>query len=365
MAKILIFVSKTGGGHVSLGESLRDLLSAKHEIELIDPQPRIVHWHYRTVSRHALWLWELEYRLSDGPRRARLAHTLAQAQAPLIIATIERFKPDMLMTTYPFLADEVVYSMRLWRRAQRPFAMLLSDPGPVHASWLTERNADAVFAPTRETYEQALAAKIAAERLHMTGWPVRGQFYHAQPARDETLARLGLTPGLFTVFMQGGGEGATRLTQTVETLTGIDKIQVILAVGTNHALYERFRGHEKVHALPFTKDIARYMSAADVVMGKAGPNILFESVTLGKPFIATSYIPGQERPNLDFIRRYGLGWVALDQQGQSTLLSYLARDPEQLTAAREAVERYRVWNTQAVQQIPRLVDGLLDKSRKG
>jgi processive 1,2-diacylglycerol beta-glucosyltransferase len=361
MAKILIFVSKTGGGHVSLGEALRDLLIDKHIIEMIDPQPRIVHWHYRTVSRHALWLWELEYRLSDSPRRARLVHQLARTQAPIIIANIERFKPDMIMTTYPFLADEVVYSMKLWRRAQRPFAMMLSDPGPVHASWLTERDADAIFAPTRETYDQALFAKIAPEQLHLTGWPVRDQFYQPQPGRDETLVRLGLKPGVFTVFMQGGGEGATSLAQTVDNLVEIEGVQVILAVGTNHALYERFRGYKKVHALPFTKEIAVFMAAADVVMGKAGPNILFESVTLGKPFIATSYIPGQERPNLDFIRRHGLGWVALDLLDQRALLTHLVKGAQEFQSVSESVERYRDWNMQAVKGIPALVEGLLAK----
>lgn len=359
MANILIFVSKTGGGHISLGEALRDLLSDKHQIALIDPQPRIVHWHYRAVSRHALWLWSLEYRLSNGPRRARLAHTLAQALAPLILRAMQQFQPDLVMTTYPFLADEVMAAMKLMPRVRRPFAMLLSDPGPVHSAWLTERNADAVFAPTRETFQQALQANIPPERLHLTGWPVRGQFYHAQFERAETLERMGLNPARFTVFMQGGGEGATGYAAAVENLLKVEGLQIILAVGTNHALYERFRGCQNIYALPFTKEIARPMSAADVVMGKAGPNILLESVTLGKPFIATSYIPGQEQPNLDFIRRYGLGWVALKKLEQRTLLESLVRQPEQLQAARESVQRYQEWNTQAVRQIPGLVEGLL------
>lgn len=359
MAKILIFVSKTGGGHVSLGEALRDLLNEKHQIELIDPQPRMIHWHYRAVSRHALWLWSLEYRLSNGPRRARLVHALAQSLVPLIIRAMEQTKPDLVITTYPFLADEVTAAMKLWPRMRRPFAMLLSDPGPVHSAWLTERNADAVLAPTREAFQQALDAKIPSERLYLTGWPVRGQFYHAQPARAETLEQMGLNPGRFTVFMQGGGEGAAGYAAAVEQLSELEGVQIILAVGTNHALYERFRGHRNVHALPFTREIARPMSAADVVMGKAGPNILLESVTLGKPFIATSYIPGQEQPNLEFIRRYGLGWVALEKLGQRTLLESLVRQPEQLQAARESVQRYRHWNTQSVCQIPGLVESLL------
>ena len=40
----------------------------------------------------------------------------------------------------------------------RPFAMLFSDPNGVHHAWLTERCADATFAPTRETYAQAREA---------------------------------------------------------------------------------------------------------------------------------------------------------------------------------------------------------------
>jgi UDP-N-acetylglucosamine:LPS N-acetylglucosamine transferase len=359
MANILIFVSKTGGGHISLGEALRDLLNDKHRVELVDPQPRIVHSHYRAVSRHALWLWSLEYHLSNGPRRARLAHTLARAQAPFILRAMERFQPDLVITTYPFLTDEVTAAMKLRPHLRRPFAMLLSDPGPVHSAWLTERKAQAVFAPTRETFQQALEAKLPPERLYLTGWPVRGQFYHARLERAEILERMGLNPDRFTVFMQGGGEGATGYAAAVEQLSQIERLQIILAVGTNHALYERFRGRENVYPQPFTKEIARPMSAADVVMGKAGPNILFESVTLGKPFIATSYIPGQEKPNLDFIRRYGLGWVALQKLEQRALLEKLIHQPEQLQAARESVQRYCGWNTQAVGQIPGLVEGLL------
>ena len=48
--------------------------------------------------------------------------------------------------------------------------------------------------------------------------------------------------------------------------------------------------------------------------------MLFEAVTLGKPFIATAYIPGQEEANLEFIRRHKLGWVALKPDQQLALL---------------------------------------------
>jgi UDP-N-acetylglucosamine:LPS N-acetylglucosamine transferase len=88
-----------------------------------------------------------------------------------------------------------------------------------------------------------------------------------------------------------------------------------------------------------------------VVMGKAGPNMLFETVTLGKPFIATTYIPGQEECNLQVIERYDLGWVALEPERQGAVIHELVSDPAKLAAMSATVNAYRAWNTEANQTI--------------
>jgi UDP-N-acetylglucosamine:LPS N-acetylglucosamine transferase len=358
MRKILIFASHTGGGHISLAEAVREQVQEFYDVEIIDPQPRVVHFHYRTVSRHALWLWEAEFKLTDGARRARIAHELAKHTLAIpILRAIRRARPELIISTYPFLTSEVIHAMRLFR-IHTPFAMLFSDPNGVHRSWLTEKRVQAAFAPTRETYEQALDSGFGPELTYYTGWPVRRQFYHAEPV---SLPRLGLDEGRFTVFLQGGGEGAARFARTVENLLGIADVQIILAAGTNRKLQRHFTGCAGVHVLPFTREIAPYMATADVVMGKAGPNVLFESITLGKPFIATAYIPGQEEVNLDFIRRHKLGWVALKDISQRYIIRSLARDRALLEKKAETVDAYRRINTDATGQIPGLIHGLLDK----
>jgi len=360
MKRILIFASHTGGGHISLAEALHDLLTQDFEVTILDPQPSFIHWHYRTVSRHALWLWEAEFKLSDGRRRARVAHAFSSVLlARRVIRALRQNDPHLVISTYPFLTSEVTFAMRRWK-LDRPMIMLFSDPNGVHYSWLTEQRAAITFAPTRETYRQALAAGFDPSRIHFTGWPVRGQFYHADPgARAATLSELDLDSQKFTVFAQGGGEGAARFAKTVDMLLDIPKVQVIVAAGTNEQLARRFSGRVNVHTLPFMKQIAPYMMAADVVMGKAGPNMLFETVTLGKPFIATAYIPGQEEVNLEFIERHGLGWVALEHHRQRELIESLMQRPEMLKGTAGSVDRYRQLNTEATQQIPRLVKGLL------
>ena len=102
------------------------------------------------------------------------------------------------------------------------------------------------------------------------------------------------------------------------------------------------------------------MAAADVIMGKAGPNALFEAVTLNKPFIATSFIPGQEQENLSFIQRHGLGWVALRPQEQLSLLSALMHNTDEMQAMSNSIEVYRHWNVIANRRVIQLVRSLLD-----
>src|SRR5512134_1064428 len=177
MKKVLIFTSKTGGGHISLAEALKDLLQGEFAVEMIDPQPGIIHWHYRMVSRHALWLWAAEFKASDAPQRALASHRLfTMLFARNVGDVLKRAQPDLVMSTYPFLTYEVVQALR--SSGQRaPFAMLFSDPNGVHVSWLTERRAQAAFAPTQETYDQAAKAGFLPGQLHLTGWPVRREFY--------------------------------------------------------------------------------------------------------------------------------------------------------------------------------------------
>ena len=136
-------------------------------------------------------------------------------------------------------------------------------------------------------------------------------------------------------------------------------VQIILAIGTNQNLLARYCNVPNVATLPYTNDIASYMAAADIIMGKVGPNILFKSVMLSKPFIATTFIPGQEQENLAFIQRHGLGWVAIQPEEQSTLLAKLIHNPIFLEALSATINTYREWNIKANQHIAPLIRSLI------
>jgi UDP-N-acetylglucosamine:LPS N-acetylglucosamine transferase len=352
---LLILTSKTGGGHVSLAESLADLLAEDFTSSVIDPQPRWIHRHYQLVSRYALWLWSAEFQLSNTPGRASRAHKLFSGLIRSRLRTlIAHERPAAVLSTYPFFS----YSVQKIA-PQMPLVLL-------HSAWLTVKNAALHLSPSREVYAQALAAQVEPEKTHLIGWPTRRQFYAPDASAAEwAWAETGFNRQRLTIFLQGGGEGSAGFARTVERLLaqtdshGQPALQLILAAGTNQLLQRRFREHQRCHVLPFTKTIAPWMACADLVMGKAGPNMLFESVTLGKPFLATTFIPGQEEGNLEMIRKYGLGWVALTGEEQIGLIQRLLRQPEALREKEATVETYRAWNQAGIAKVPALVQAAI------
>jgi 1,2-diacylglycerol 3-beta-galactosyltransferase len=67
-----------------------------------------------------------------------------------------------------------------------------------------------------------------------------------------------------------------------------------------------------MHVLGFTDKIPEYFRAVDLLVTKAGPGTLAEANAAQLPVVVYDYVPGQERGNVDFVRRNGLGLIALN-----------------------------------------------------
>jgi len=294
--RVLILTAQTGGGHLSLADALRDMLEPHYAVTIVEMLPAFFAAAYRFEGRHARWLWRTQFHLTNTPHMAPATHRLLiPLLSPRWKEIVEQHQPHLVITTHPQLSYAVKHALEK-DSPGTPLVMLFSDPARVHMSWFSEHHAQASLAPTHELYQQALEAGFDPQRLYLVGWPVREQFYHAhQWKREEILNRIHLDPRRFTIFLQGGGDGATPFWCSARHLLAVEsEVQIILAAGTNRALRRRFEGVKNLYVLPFTSQIAPYMAAADVIMGKAGPNVLNESVVLDKPFLATTCLSGQE-----------------------------------------------------------------------
>ena len=69
----------------------------------------------------------------------------------------------------------------------------------------------------------------------------------------------------------------------------------------------RAAGNVHVVGLGFVTRMAEYMVAADILVSKAGPGTISEAAALSLPVMLTSFLPGQEEGNVDFVVNGGFG----------------------------------------------------------
>ncbi len=318
--KVLILTSYTGGGHVTLAQSIKDILGDNYETDFAFPLPSIIHRYYTWTERHAFNIWELSFNVSDNEQAALRIHKIvASLIHKRLLALIEQSKPQLIISIHPFLHYSIArVNEEISQRI--PLVFLLPELDYIHSAWLTEKTGDAYLMPTREIFNQ--------------------------------------------VFLQGGGEGTAGIDRTVNSMLASDTpIQIILATGTNKRLAARYSGIANLRALPYVETIAPYMAAADLVAGKAGPTFMYETIMLEKPFLATFYIPGQETLNLRFIERNNLGWVCLEAEAQKQLITGLASDPDIMAEKVTSIRAFRAWNMQMNQAVYPLIERLVQKQR--
>ncbi|HEY6542846.1 MAG TPA: glycosyltransferase [Ktedonobacteraceae bacterium] len=365
---ILILTTHTGGGHLNMAQALREMLGSqcatRYDVVIADPQSALVDWWYALASRRARKFLRWQYAITDNaPASLWLQRALALFGRRRILALIQRIRPRLIITTHAMLAYATARAIERLREPV-PLVFQLTDLGQVHMTWFTEKRADAYLAPTREIFAQAMAEGIDERHLYLSGRPVRRQFSEAtSDSRSETLAALGFDPSVFTIFLQGGAKGSAGVDRTIESLlSSSTPVQILLATGNNKSMAARFAGYQRVYTLPFSENIAPYMVAADVIAGKAGASFISEAFTLEKPFIVTSFIPGQESANLRFIEQYKLGWVCLEPTSLQKLMADITKDPALLAEKVSSIRTYKGWNRQANEGICALIDRLLSAS---
>jgi 1,2-diacylglycerol 3-beta-galactosyltransferase len=101
----------------------------------------------------------------------------------------------------------------------------------------------------------------------------------------------------------------------------------------------------------FVREMPDYMSAADILVTKAGPGTISEALNAGLPLILYSRLPGQEEGNVTYVVEEGAGvWAPHPDLIVSVLQNWIEH-PEQRAKAAAACRRLA--RPQAARQIAR------------
>ncbi|MCQ2271208.1 MAG: undecaprenyldiphospho-muramoylpentapeptide beta-N-acetylglucosaminyltransferase [Bacteroidales bacterium] len=135
-----------------------------------------------------------------------------------------------------------------------------------------------------------------AEKIVMTGNPVRAEIVNIERKNDKAYSFFGFSKEKKTILVVGGSLGAKTINQCMEKgLDELEKMNVQLIWQTGESYYKTIspellaRQNERIKIMPFIKNMSDAYSIADVIVSRAGALAIAELCIVGVPTILVPF----------------------------------------------------------------------------
>ncbi len=311
---IWVLTAGFGDGHNTAAKSVAEALQQKAPNETILVTDLISEVHpllsnllqsaYRLAITTFPSLWKLVYQWFAKPSICNSARCFR----PLLSALEQRLSqeppPRLLISTYP------LYSGLLAALAEKgvavpPLVTVITDSITVHPSWIAAPS-DLLCVADEETLAAVKALGVPAEKIRITGFPVRLAFTQPPASAEQTAARILYMPSTATAHVAATLKALQPLLNEHTTLT--------VQTGRNSSrLYHTLRRFTDEHpnapvqVLSWTNQMPQLLQSHDVLICKAGGAILHEALAARIPAIIDYVVPGQEEGNAELLLQHQCG----------------------------------------------------------
>ncbi len=379
--RILVLTSSTGGGHDARAEAFAAwcFLLYRHQvdvrIESMLERSSVVHRTgvglYNVIQRAAPWVHKLFYTLVEFLSllnrstvtigRAYYAQVLQEYQPHLIFSV-----HDCLNRGYFQLARTLLGSNQV-RCAT--YCGEFSGGWGYSRNWI-EPTVDLYISRTTTARDFAVRCGIPPERAIVRGsfMPPRARLQAMSAEEKQTFVsqQLGLTPGLFTVFLATGGNGAHNHFDLLPALARhAGRLQVVVICGKNRESYHDLLRWRNAHPElacyieGYSEIVHLLMQVSDVIVTRGGTTTCAKALYFSCPIIFNAFggIMPQEMLTWKFFRNAGSPKIE-NATDFATIIDAWMKHPSLYGEAREKFARLRSKDecTQVIDDLVRLAN---------
>ncbi len=345
---LLMYISEVSGHHsatIAIEKAIRTLAPDTEVLNInafnyTNPiSEKIINKLYMGVIKATPQIWDFLY---DNPAVVKKLDSIKQKihkfNSPKLKRLFDSFKPDVVACSQAFPCGMVADYKKTYGVAL-PLVAVLTDYIP-HAYWIYDE-VNHFIAPSFEVGVRLQERGVPEEKIKTFGIPFDHKF-NAPVDKEIVYKGLGLTPGVFTLLIMGGGQGlgpVKIIARCLEEIQG--DFQAIFVCGTNKRLYNSLvRKQKKLKhrycPLGYANNINELMSVADVIVTKPGGITTAEALSKQLPMVVVRPIPGQEANNTAFLTSKGAAVNVSEPKEIAVALQDLIDHPEKRAAMRQA-----------------------------
>ncbi len=348
-----------GGGHIAPAVAIKeqfDLLGYKDvEVHVVNLGlvlgANFLRYIYRFYWNSALRyppLINAFYRGADNPFMIKIIdRILGITILPRFVQYLDREKPDLVVSTY-FTFTHYLELLKRVGQLDATTVVLNPEPFDSHYIWFSPAfDWSLVF--SRKSAIEIAEKGIPAGRLKVFQFPVKPSFARRRETRETLRRRLHLERKPFTALFFFGAEGVGPVKKYIAAL--IERkldIQAVVVCGRNERLRRDLEtlaagpmGSVRLAVRGYVNNLADYIAAADVVVGKSGPNQVFETLVQGRPLIISSFL-ANEKETTNWVIGNRVGWLTRTPGQLATRLSNLAARPDIIAEYQRNIGRLKL-----------------------
>lgn len=317
--RTLILSCSAGHGHNSCSAAIQRAFEAHGHTCLIEDSMRFISrrfakfidWGHATMYRSVPGLFKFAYGYSDTHenvfREGSLPYRLLTAGSRRMLRYIQDGQFDVVICTHNFPGIMLAHALK-------------KEPMHIHTSMVAtdytcspgQKDSDLhrCYIPAESLTRDFIKGKITADKIVVTGIPVRQEFFVRQP-KAEAMKKLGLPGDDKHIVMMSGSMGCGPMGELAGMLAGMlpEHCHVTIVCGTNEKLRrelsETLAAYPNMHVKGYVKDISTLMDSADLYLTKPGGISITEAAVKHLPMVLIHAVAGCEEYNRDFFVNAG------------------------------------------------------------
>jgi processive 1,2-diacylglycerol beta-glucosyltransferase len=324
--KILILSVSAGAGHTQAANAMEQTIKLNHpevvveHLDLMEIVPKpfkkfYVDGYLKLIDNYPQ-LWRSLFEKTDVPDDnffSQFRILFENLNTKKLKKHVQNFEPDEIICTH-FLAAQALKSLKEKQSIKFNLSVIVTDYD-VHQLWVYPF-VDTYFVAGHLAYLRLIEKGVEQDKIYITGIPVRPSFYNIFN-NEEIAQQFGLDSKKNTVLIMAGGAGIGNLEELTQlVLDSSSQTQVLTLCGKNQKTFDKINKlREKFphcHPIGFTNEVAKLMHFSQLVITKPGGLSTTECVTLKKPMLLISPIPGQEEINANYFMSKGIASLALN-----------------------------------------------------
>ncbi len=236
------------------------------------------------------------------------------------------------------------------RKAGRPVSMtaITADPFTGPNAWFYDKRVDTIVY-SEEMKQVALKNGVPENKIFIMPFLLNKKFrvQDFSLSRAQMKTKLGFDSRLPLLLIAGGGEGLPGAKEIVEECARINlNAEIGVICGRNKVqenylrMFAKLHPKKHIHVFAFVTNMNEFLHAADVVVTKSGPSVMFETISCKCPLIISHYIHNQELGNMQFVVKNRLGFFIQKPKDIGVEIKKLLEDSKAMADIHSRCDNY-------------------------